>query len=391
VNTPIDLTDNNAPELLDNRSTNEREVLSLIRQHGALPKATISKMTGLSAQSATVIIKKLETDNLVKRLPAEKGAIGQPKIPFALNESGAFGVGLKIGRRSYDMTLIDFTGQIVDSIHEATHYPTVDSLLAFVQRAYCELVDNSLAGLETPVIGMGIAMPFELWSWAKEAGAPEEELKRWQHLDIERHVSSLVSLPVFIRNDAAAACSAELSFGNPHQWQHFLYIYVGTFVGGGVVLNNSLVGGHSGNAGAVGSMLLFNGEEATQLISQSSLYLLEQALNQRGERGSQLFKNTDSWHCDEQTLQTWIEASAHGLAQASQNAMSLLDLDGVIIEGAMPSTVKLQLIEKTQSVLSTLDSRGLSPIIVCAGKVGPKAQSIGSANLPLLANYAKRA
>jgi predicted NBD/HSP70 family sugar kinase len=138
-------------------------------------------------------------------------------------------------------------------------------------------------------------------------------------------------------------------------------------------------------------MLLFNGEEATQLISQSSLYLLEQALNQRGERGSQLFKNTDSWHCDEQTLQTWIEASAHGLAQASQNAMSLLDLDGVIIEGAMPSTVKLQLIEKTQSVLSTLDSRGLSPIIVCAGKVGPKAQSIGSANLPLLANYAKRA
>ncbi|WP_338519067.1 ROK family transcriptional regulator [Alteromonas gracilis] len=389
MNTPIDLTDKRAPELLDNRSSNEREVLSLIRQHGALPKATISKMTGLSAQSATVIIKKLEADNLVKRLPAEKGAVGQPKIPFALNESGAFGVGLKIGRRSYDMTLIDFTGQIVNSIHETVHYPSVGSLLAFAQRAHRKLIGDSPDGSVKRVLGMGVAMPFSLWEWAEEARAPDEELQQWKQFDIQQRLGDLLSLPVFLRNDATAACSAELSFGNSLHWQHFLYIFVGAFVGGGIVLNGRLISGKGGNAGAIGSMLLHDTDDSRQLITQSSLYLLESALNKNGEKGKQLFENTERWQVNEDVLTTWLKTAARGLAYASHSAMSLLDLEGVIIDGAMPEAVKLQLVSETQSQLNKLDDRGVSEIHVSAGEIGAKAQSIGSANLPLLANYAR--
>jgi hypothetical protein len=68
--------------------------------------------------------------------------------------------------------------------------------------------------------------------------------------------------------------------------------------------------------------------------------------------------------------------------------MSLLDLDGIIIDGAMPNDVRQALVDTTQNALSRLDMRGLSPITITAGNVGAKAQSIGSANLPLLANYA---
>ncbi|SVC42575.1 uncharacterized protein METZ01_LOCUS295429, partial [marine metagenome] len=48
-----------APTLLDSRSANERDILTLIRQRSSLPKAEIAQLTGLSAQSATVIIKRL--------------------------------------------------------------------------------------------------------------------------------------------------------------------------------------------------------------------------------------------------------------------------------------------------------------------------------------------
>ncbi|MEC7481017.1 MAG: ROK family transcriptional regulator, partial [Pseudomonadota bacterium] len=41
-----------APTLLDSRSANERDILTLIRQRSSLPKAEIAQLTGLSAQSA---------------------------------------------------------------------------------------------------------------------------------------------------------------------------------------------------------------------------------------------------------------------------------------------------------------------------------------------------
>ena len=47
------------------RLYNERLALSLIRRHGRLPKAEIARLTGLSAQTISIIIKQLEADGLL--------------------------------------------------------------------------------------------------------------------------------------------------------------------------------------------------------------------------------------------------------------------------------------------------------------------------------------
>ena len=260
------------PLLLDNRSANEREILTLIRQRAALPKAEIAQLTGLSAQSATVIIKKLEADGLVKRLKPIKGGVGQPKVPFGLNENGAFGIGLKVGRRSFDMTLLDLKGSVRATLHEKFAYPTVGNLLTFAQRAFNVLVKNLSDEQQGLIRGLGVAMPFEIWSWAEEAGSPQKELEEWKEFNPQTALEDLLTLPVFIKNDAGAACSAEMSFGNPENYSSFLYIFVGTFLGGGLVLNSQLVNGKTGNAGAIGSLPFFNGSEQRQLITESSLY-----------------------------------------------------------------------------------------------------------------------
>ena len=54
--------------------------------------------------------------------------------------------------------------------------------------------------------------------------------------------------------DATAACGAELILGNPGHYQDFLYFFLGSFIGGGIVLDGSLYPGRTGNAGALGSM-----------------------------------------------------------------------------------------------------------------------------------------
>ncbi|MGA1235022.1 MAG: winged helix-turn-helix domain-containing protein, partial [Lutimaribacter sp.] len=50
-----------APPTLEPRPENERLILSLVRQAGSLSKAEIARATGLSAQSATNIVNRLQT------------------------------------------------------------------------------------------------------------------------------------------------------------------------------------------------------------------------------------------------------------------------------------------------------------------------------------------
>lgn len=387
IESAFHLPQQNAPELLDDRSANERAILTLIRQRIALPKAEIAQLTGLSAQSATVIIKKLETDGLVKRLKPIKGGVGQPKVPFGLNANGAFSIGLKVGRRSFDITLLDLKGNVKATLHEKFAYPTVSNLLNFAERAFNVLIKNLDAAQQKMVRGLGVAMPFEIWSWAEEAGAPKKELEEWKEFDPQTELESLLNLPVFIKNDAGAACSAEMSFGNPKRYDSFLYIFVGTFLGGGLVLNNQLINGKTGNAGAIGSLPFFSQNQQRQLITQSSLYLLESELEKAGENAKHIYESPSYWQCNDSLVKNWVRETAKGLAFASQCAMSLLDLDGVIIDGAIPSNIKELLVEATQSALKDLDMRGIAPAQISPGHVGVKAQSIGSANLALQANY----
>ncbi len=67
----------------------------------------------------------------------------------------------------------------------------------------------------------------------------------------------LCSFPAYLQNDMTAACGAELVFGQTKDINDFVYFYIGSFIGGGIVINGSLYPGRSGNAGALGSMPVF--------------------------------------------------------------------------------------------------------------------------------------
>ncbi|RUY13200.1 winged helix-turn-helix domain-containing protein, partial [Mesorhizobium sp. M7A.F.Ca.CA.004.12.1.1] len=114
------------------RDHNERLVLSLVRQHGSLAKSDIARMTGLSAQTVSVIMRELEEESLLLRQAPLRGKIGQPSIPMALNPEGAFFIGLKIGRRSAELVLIDFLGHVRSMLQHSYRYPAPRETVDFV-------------------------------------------------------------------------------------------------------------------------------------------------------------------------------------------------------------------------------------------------------------------
>ena len=116
------------------RLYNERLILSLVRRYRQLSKIEVARLTGLSVQTASATMNRLQLDGLLRREAPQRGRVGQPTVPLSLDPEGAFSIGLKIGRRSSDLVLVDFEGRIRQRAHQTFAYPTPEIILDFAAR-----------------------------------------------------------------------------------------------------------------------------------------------------------------------------------------------------------------------------------------------------------------
>ena len=124
------------------RDYNERLVLSLVRRHGSLAKSEIARKSKLSAQTVSVIMRSLEQDGLLLRGEPLRGKVGQPSIPMRLDPDGVFSVGLRIGRRSADLLLVDFLGRERKAISKTFSYPVPSDVAKFAIKGIVELFES---------------------------------------------------------------------------------------------------------------------------------------------------------------------------------------------------------------------------------------------------------
>jgi predicted NBD/HSP70 family sugar kinase len=371
------------------RDHNERVVLSLLRQHGSLAKTAIARMTGLSAQTSSIIMRMLEADELLSREEPLRGRIGQPLIPMSLNPEGAFFFGLKIGRRSADLVLIDFLGKIRSMLHVPYDYPAPEPIFRFAAAGTAEMMEGLTEKQRDRIAGIGIAAPFELWKWADTVGAPQEIMDQWRGCDIRARVAESCSFPVYLQNDMTAACGAELVFGQTKDVNDFVYFYIGSFIGGGIVINGSLYAGRSGNAGALGSMPIsgMNGPGVDgaprQLIDIASITALERVVTELGRDPSPLWASPEDWGVMGSELDEWIDRAGKAIAQAVIASSSVVDFEAAIIDGWLPANVRTRIVEAVRKHVETFDLEGIELPAILEGTVGIHARALGAASLPL--------
>ena len=369
------------------RDHNERLVLSLIHRHAGLPSAEIARRSNLSAQTVSIIIRALEKDGLLLRGNPIRGKVGKPSIPMTLNPDGILSFGLNIGRRSADLVLIDVSGKLraQRKIHYA--YPKPDALMAFLAEGYTEMSGAMTSRQINRIAGIGVAAPFELWNWLDSVNAPREEMQLWRHFDVGPRVAEVTGLPVTVQNDATAACTAEHIFGRGREVSDYAYFFIGSFVGGGVVLNDTVYSGRSGNAGAFGSIPVSGTSGTQQLIQHASLFLLERALERAGQDPAKLWDPDCDWSGFGQPLDDWIDHTARHLAIAAVAIASVIDFERILIDANCPPAIRHRIIESTRDEVSRIDTQGIEVPVLTEAAVGRNARAIGAATLPIIDRY----
>ncbi|PIB25228.1 sugar kinase [Amylibacter kogurei] len=370
------------------RDHNERLILSMLQRHGAMPGSDIARRTSLSAQTVSVILRKLESDEFLIKGTPQKGKVGKPSIPVELNPDAVFSFGVKIGRRSTELFLMNICGEILSQLRLDYDFALPQEIFAFLRNGIEKSTGELNPKLAARICGIGIAVPFEIWKWGENDANTPEEFLSWKDIDFTQELAKFCTLPVFVVNDATSACWAEHIYGRGKELRDYAYFFISTFIGGGIVINHSVYEGPHGNAGALGSLRAGdeNGE-TRQLVDVASIHLLEDSLAKSGIAPQELWQQPQNWSHLSAFVDPWIEKTATEIAKASLSTCAVIDFEAIVIDGACPTDVRAKLVEQVQEKILQEDSRGLILPRIEEGRVGGKARAIGAACSPIFALF----
>lgn len=372
----------------ESRIYNERLILTLIRRYGQLAKTDLTRLTGLAPQTITTLVNRAAENGLLVRREPLRGKLGQPSVPYALNPDAAFSLGLKVDHRGADIALVNFVGEVIAFERAEFTSPAPEDVLAFARSAISRICASHASLTPQRIAGLGIASPFHPGSLSEDSFMPPARLEAWRRIDIRAELDRAFDWPVFLHNDGTMAVAAELMFGAGATSPDFLHAYIGHGVGGGLVLDHHLHPGRNKLAGALGDIPVpaagHGNEPAVPLSRTASLRALADRLNGAATR---IWSSPDNWGDLGAPLQDWIEAAAEGLSHAVLSAVALLDLDTVVIDGAMPKEVRKEIAKAMRRRLATSFAERPQPFSVLEGAFGHRGPAIGGASIPLLVKY----
>lgn len=381
------------------RDWNERRLLEAAARaetlSGEAPsRADLARATGLSGQAVANIVGRLVAQGLMVEGERRRGRVGQPSVPVSVAATGAYGIGVKIGRGAIEGMAVDLLGREVGHLED--HLAAPRAALA-LPRA----VDMAKAMIQTVpkpgrdrIVGLGLALPGDMTEWAAELGLPEQALADWAGLDPAARLREATGLEVHPINDAAAACAAEMLSGDAIGDGSAAYLYVGAFAGGGIVDQGRLMRGRRGRAGALGSLPVgAAGPDGTPgaLIGAASAAMLMRALRAAGVDAYRALRGRPDAReqaAAEQVFADWAAIAAPALARAAAAARAVIDADVVVIDGVLPPDWRAALVGRVREETARLDLRGLGPAEIREGRIGGKARVIGAAMLPLHLRFA---
>lgn len=181
----------------------------------------------------------------------------------------------------------------------------------------------------SPCQALGIGVPGVVDPLSKHVQSPPN-LPGWDDVPLQQIVADALGIKVVVENDANAGAIAELRAGAGKGRTDFLYVTLGTGVGGGVVINGRLYTGPHGDAGEVGHIHLHPGTVLEKIIGRIGILERYGAddtvdvgdIDQRAQAG-------------EQRAIDVLTETGHLLGIGLCSAMAVLGLRTVIVGGGI--------------------------------------------------------
>jgi len=234
-------------------SFNEAVIIETIRLAGTISRTEISRRTGLTQQSVSRILRILLQQGLLVEEKQERAErLGKPRTPVRLRSNAAHAVGIHIDPELLTVAVVDLDGTIVrretvDLAADLDAGRLVDLAAATVTAAL------SISQVDpASMLGVGVAVPGPINADGTLLDLPLQPA--WRGLEIRQLLQQRLNHPVLVEKDGTAAAIGERWIGRSARARDFAYLYLGTGVGSGLILNGSIYRGLTANAGEFGQL-----------------------------------------------------------------------------------------------------------------------------------------
>jgi predicted NBD/HSP70 family sugar kinase len=370
------------------KSHNRRVVIEAIRTNGALSRAAIARLTALSSQTVSNIVEELETAELLKPEPTQKGTRGQPPVPYSINPDGGYSIGLQLDHQTLVGVITDLSGTVRSRIESRVDRPTPAQAMPLLAAMPTELMRDFRFDRDR-LLGIGMAMPGPFDVEGLTSVGPTA-LPGWQDFPLAAELQRLTGIQVTVENDATAAAIGERLYGVARTLSSFVYLFIGTGLGAGFFLDGHLYKGSRHNAGEIGHMVV---QPDGLSCGCGKRGCLERYVSLRAAYESLDLPDPDYATPElleallargDARIEAWIKAAVPSLRQAINVLELTLDPETVVLGGFMPLSIIERLAARLEPLhlsVSTTSERIVPRVVV--GAAGKDTSVLGAAALPI--------
>jgi predicted NBD/HSP70 family sugar kinase len=221
-----------------------------IHYSSQISRSELASQLDLNRSTVLDLLAELEQRGLVTQTMGDRdGAVGRPSM--MVEPSGkvlSFAVSPRMD--ALTVAVMGMGGKVVEKFRQPMRRgTTIDEMAVITGRVIAKF--RSSLPVDSLLTGIGVAIPGQVQiSKGIVRAAPS---LGWDEVPFAAMLADITGLPVWLDNDASVSCVAELRFGVGRGSQNLVLLFgAAGGIGGGVVVNGSLLRGIDGYAGELG-------------------------------------------------------------------------------------------------------------------------------------------
>jgi glucokinase len=278
--------------------------------------------------------------------------------------SDIYWVGVDLGGTKTLAGVFDDRFHLAGRAKESTPYAQgPGAVFETVARAVEKALKDAGVGPDK-VRGLGMGLPGQIdASGTRVKYAPNLD---WRDLDVTAHIPKAWTWPTFVENDVRVGTFGEWKHGAARGARHVLGVFVGTGVGGALIIDGKLYYGFNHNAGEIGHTII-NWRKGTELESVAGRRWIvtraKQLLDDAPKRVRKEWKGVDLaavksallaefYQKDDPVAVQLLDDAARALGAAIGSLVNLLSPEVIVLGGGVTEALGDHFVERVWEIAS---------------------------------------
>nr|WP_176582458.1 ROK family transcriptional regulator [Salinimonas sediminis] len=354
---------------------NPRDIVRQVFWHHNITQRAISEATKIPQQTVSRLVNGLLEQGILQS--SEDTHCSRGKVSFGLVPNAGYGYcfGLSVLLDAISVAVMNFKGEVI-----ATQLVRLDdmSIASVIGKAQTVVAAMSQQYELDPAraIGMGVGISGFFSSTDGKMNI-HHAIEEWATINIAETIAEAFNLPTWVVNDGTGAAAGEGIAGAGRRYKNFVYLFVSSAFGGGLINNGEMIRGTNGNAGELGDML------PAKLYSHPNLQLLERILLKHGIEIPSIYQLNEVFDPNWPGVDEWIYKVQDSFDLVVTCSSALLDSQAIIIGGHIPTKLAEMVIPRID-VYAQFRRGAKRPLPeIVSAQVTDSPVAVGAATLPL--------